>query len=207
MKQFIYTPAHLKFLEKTYQIHDVNKTTELFNAEFGLSKESKNIRSCLKNHKITCDRSGHFNKGQLPWNTGMKGLDLGGRSHETRFKKGDKPQNLREVGAERICPKDGYILIKVEEENPYTSAKTRFKHKHLVVWEEHNGPIPHGYKVRFLDGDKLNCAHENLVLVTNALHIHLNRFGYKDYPEELKESAMALCKLEVACFEAKKRAG
>jgi hypothetical protein len=95
----------------------------------------------------------------------------------------------------------------VEEKDPYTQAKTRFKHKQIVVWEQLNGPVPDGHKVRFLDGDKLNCEPDNLTLVSNALHAHLNRFGYKDYPAELKTSAMALCKLEVACFAAKKRVG
>jgi hypothetical protein len=200
-----YTIKQLAFLNATYQKNNAVETTALFNAKFDLDKKVGQITSCFKNHGITCGRTGHFNKGQTSWNDGMKGLDVGGKSHETRFKKGDKPKNLRVLGAERICSKDGYILIKVSEKNPYTPATTRFKHKQIVVWEQKNGAIPDGHKVRFLDGNKLNCEPDNLTLVTNALHIHLNRFGYKDYPEELKVSALALCKLEVACFAANKR--
>jgi RNA polymerase sigma factor (sigma-70 family) len=33
---------------------------------------------------------------------------------------------------------------------------------HRVVWAEHHGPIEEGWNVRFKDGNKLNCAIENL---------------------------------------------
>jgi hypothetical protein len=201
-----YSAEQLAFLKNTYQLHNAVETTALFNEKFNQDKTVGKIKACFKNHGITCGRTGHFTKGGESWNKGMKGLDLGGRSHETRFKKGDKPKNLREIGSERICKKDGYILIKVNEKNPHTNALTRFKHKQIVVWEQHHGRIPEGHIVRFLDGNKLNCEPDNLTLVSMALHLHLNRFGYNDYPDELKESAMALCKLETAYFAAIKRA-
>ena len=42
---------------------------------------------------------------------------------------------------------------------------------HHVIWMEHNGPIPPGHKVAFKDGNHLNCAIENLELLTNSQQV------------------------------------
>jgi hypothetical protein len=39
---------------------------------------------------------------------------------------------------------------------------------HHAIWEEHNGPVPPGYKVCFIDGNHLNCAIDNLELLSNS---------------------------------------
>jgi hypothetical protein len=39
---------------------------------------------------------------------------------------------------------------------------------HHVIWEEHNGPVPPGYKVCFIDGNHLNCSIDNLELLSNS---------------------------------------
>lgn len=39
---------------------------------------------------------------------------------------------------------------------------------HHVIWVEHNGPIPAGHKLAFKDGNHLNCAIENLELLSNS---------------------------------------
>lgn len=36
------------------------------------------------------------------------------------------------------------------------------------VWVDHNGPIPAGFQVAFLDGDKSNCTIENLICLSQA---------------------------------------
>lgn len=46
--------------------------------------------------------------------------------------------------------------------------KGRTVYLHHVIWEEHNGPVPSGYKVCFIDGNHLNCAIENLELLTQS---------------------------------------
>ena len=47
-------------------------------------------------------------------------------------------------------------------------ADKRTVYLHHLIWEEHNGPIPAGHKVAFKDGDHLNCAIENLELLSNS---------------------------------------
>jgi HNH endonuclease len=52
---------------------------------------------------------------------------------------------------------------------------------HHVVWEEHNGPIPQGHKVCFKDGDSLNCAIENLELLTNSEQVRKHATGANQF--------------------------
>ena len=60
------------------------------------------------------------------------------------------------VGTERI-EKDGYIRVIV--------APLKERLKHHVVWEQFNPPIKRNEILYFLDGDKTNCAIENLMLL------------------------------------------
>lgn len=49
-----------------------------------------------------------------------------------------------------------------------------FQHKsrrlHRVVWEYHNGPIPKGYHIHHIDGDRSNNQLENLLCEPAAKH-------------------------------------
>jgi hypothetical protein len=71
------------------------------------------------------------------------------------------------VGSERVNS-EGYVDIKIAD-------TSKWKQKHLIVWEEHNGKVPRGQRVIFGDGDKLNCQIENLILVSMATLLELNR--------------------------------
>ena len=42
--------------------------------------------------------------------------------------------------------------------------------EHVLVWEQHNGPIPEGYQIHHIDGDKSNNSIENLQLVSALDH-------------------------------------
>jgi len=106
---------------------------------------------------------------------------------------------------ERVCPKDGFILMKVPERNPYTGTPTRYKHKHVWVWEQEHGPVPEGMVVVFIDSDKTRCGFDNLMLISRAELLCLNRHGYKDMPVDLKPSVLALSKLQVKTWGKEKK--
>ncbi|MEW3732841.1 HNH endonuclease signature motif containing protein, partial [Pseudomonas aeruginosa] len=86
-----------------------------------------------------------FKKGNTPWNCGMKGLPARGRAPETQFKKGQKPHTWLPVGSTRD-----------------------WKGIHILLWEEHFGPIPAGHCVCFKDNNKQNVVIDNLELITRA---------------------------------------
>ena len=46
--------------------------------------------------------------------------------------------------------------------------KSKFQHRR--VWEEHNGPVPDGFCIHHLDGNKKNNDIENLALIDALTH-------------------------------------
>jgi len=203
----LYTSEQVNFLKENYKGRSVVELTVLFNSHFGTDKTPRQIKTFVHNRGIVSGRTGRFEKGSQPWNTGTKGAT---RANVTSFKKGEVPKNLKPLGTERICQKEGFVLIKVPERNPYTGAPTRYKHKHVYVWEQNYGSVPEGKVVAFRDGDKLNCEPENLMLITRAELLHLNQANYKTAPAELKPSLLALAKLKAktfSCFHKQKEQG
>lgn len=147
--------------------------------------------------------AGQFTRGHTPWNAGTKGQGLT-TANRGSFKKGNAPPNRKSIGSERICPKDGFILIKVAEKNPYTGFPAHYKHKHVHIWEQMNGPVPKGMVVFFKDSDRTRCEIENLMLISRAELLYLNQYGYKDMPAKLKPSVVTLSKLQVTTFAKEK---
>jgi len=196
-----YTEDQKKFL-KDNSLLPRKELTEQFNSTFGLEQSQKAIAAYCKRHGWLTGRNGCFEKGELPWNTGTKGLC---KPNSGSFQSGQVPHNKKPVGHERICSKDGYILVNVAERNPYTGADTRYRPKHYVIWEKENGEVPKGMILRFIDGDKLNCKLSNLECVSQSVNLRMNQNRVNDLPSELKETGRLLSKLEVATFEASNR--
>ncbi len=196
-KPHAYTQEQICYLQDNKT--DVRKLlTDKFNAKFGTSLTTTAVSGLCKRKGFLTGRDGAFIKGGQPWNTGTKGVCKGS---STSFKKGSVPSNVKPIGHERICSKDGVILIKVAEPNPHTSALTRYRAKHLVVWEGVNGQIPAGMVVRFINhDDKMNIDIENLEMVTKAVNLRMNQMNYANLPSEIKPTAKLHVQLEVATF-------
>lgn len=122
-----------------------------------------------------------FVPGQRPWNSGMKGLDIGG--HATRFQpgtlNGTAAERLQPLGAERVT-KDGIRQRKVRMDGP---PQRRWRAVHAIEWEAINGPIPPGHVVVFRDGDRENTAVANLELITRSALMARNTIH--NYPPEI----------------------
>ncbi len=191
-RSLIYTEPQIAFLRENYPGHSVKGLTDLFNKTFSENKTENQIRAAVNNRGILSGRTGRFGKGQSPWNKGAKGY-MG--ANATSFKKGDIPRNKRKLWSERIN-KDGFIEISIPECNPHTGAVTRFKHKHVWIWENNNGPVPEGHAIIFIDADTQHCVLENLMLVTRAELLSMNLHNYKGTPSQLKPSVLSLAKLE-----------
>lgn len=200
----LFTQEQKQFIRNNYPGRSRAKMTILFNVVFRANKTEGQIKAFVDRHHIKSGRSGRYKKGNIPWTAGTKGVC---KPNSGSFKKGDIPPNTNPLGHERICSKDGYILIKVAEKNPYKEESTRYKHKHIHVYEQKYGPVPEGKVVCFKDGDKLNIEPENLMLISRAELFRLNKHGYKEAPAELKPSILALAKLQVKRFSVIKKTG
>ncbi len=64
--------------------------------------------------------------------------------------------------------KDGYFQV--------SSGIHQGKLLHRLVYEEHYGSIPEGYRIHHLDNDQTNCNPENLMLLSKSNHhkLHFN---------------------------------
>jgi len=197
-----YTQEQADYIKTNYPLFPLSDLIVMFNSKFGTARAVCHLKAFTNNHKIRSGRSGCFENGHLPWNTGTKGLT---GANPGSFKKGHKGSRTNPIGHERICPKDGILLIKIEEANPYTGCPTRYVAKHRVVWEKEHGPVPPKHLVSFKDGDVLNCSPNNLILLSQAENLYLNQHGYRDLPEELRPSMLALAKMEVKRFSLEKK--
>jgi hypothetical protein len=180
-----------------------------FQKRFGRTDVSvDSIKSLCTRKGWKTGRTGHFVKGEPPMNKGKK-MPFNENSARTQFKKGGLPHNHRGAGHERICPKDGYIILIVAERNPWTGAETRPVLKHRWLWEKANGPIPNGHVLKCLDGDKTNCDPSNWELVSQSMLPRLaggrKGKGYDQHAPELRPTVLAIAKLENKAREAKRR--
>jgi len=122
----------------------------------------------------------------IPWNKGLKGLDMGNNKNKTSFKEGKQHPRYRPIGSERV-ERDGYIVMKV--------ADRKWQQKHRYLWERDNGKIPKGHVVIFGNGNKRDFRPENLILVTRNQLATINKFSLIFEDEELTRSGIALSDL------------
>jgi hypothetical protein len=168
-----------------------------------------NLTALCKRKGWLTGRTGRFVKGQVTDN-GMKGKPAHPNTKATQFKKGGVSHTYRGPGHERVCNKDGYVTLIVAETNPWTGAKTRPVLKHRYLWEQANGPVPKGMRLKCLDGDRANTDPANWEAVPFGLALRLNGKsgrGYDTAPDELRPVIMATAKLEHHAHELRKRKG
>lgn len=194
----VYSEAELAFLEERKamprgQLHAA------FVAEFDREDvDFDNLKALMKRKGWLTGRTGRIEPGNHPWNTGKK-MSFNANSARTRFKVGNLPQNYRGVGHERVCERTGYVMLIVDETNPWTGSATRPVLKHKWMWEQKHGPVPDGMVLKCLDGDRTNTDPSNWAPVPKGLVPRLShKRGYDDAPSELKPTIMALAKLDHA---------
>ncbi|SHE77685.1 HNH endonuclease [Loktanella atrilutea] len=197
-RQITYSKVELAFIEKLSQMprRDLHAAFCEWTGRTDVSLA--NLNSLCKRNGWTTGRTGCFPKGNVPANKGQK-MRYNPNSAKTQFGKGNKPHTWRGAGHERICKKDGYVILIVAERNPWSGAATRPVLKHRWLWEKANGPIPKGMRLKCLDGDKTNTDPSNWEAIPTAMAPRLNgKFGrgYDNAPADLKPTIMATAKLE-----------
>jgi hypothetical protein len=211
-----FTAAEMAWLEanRLLPIADYHRT---FIATFPREDVNPaNLHALRKRMGWKTGRTGQFEKGQTPANKGKRCPEGQGGRHpnaqRTQFRKGATPHTYRGAGHERIDSKDGYVVMIVDEPNPWSGAKTRPVHKHRWLWEQANGPIPDGFCLKCLDGNKLNTDPSNWALIARGVLPHLNggrfkkRLAYDAAAPELKPALMTAAKIKHALHTRRKDA-
>lgn len=185
VKSFLFNEDQIEFIRRAYKKYTLKELTVVFNDHYGTDFKKNQFENFVYTHKIQSGRTGRFKKGEKPWNTGTKGMTTGG---STSFKKGLIPHNHLPVGSERFN-KEGHLEIKIGEPSNWKTC-------HRIIWERYNGKVPPKHVVRFADGDPTNWGDiDNLVLVSHAENLILNRLQFSEMPEDLKESTLLIAKI------------
>lgn len=163
-----------------------NEVATLMNAKFGLSLIASQIKNYRKNHSLHSGLTGHFPKGNIPFNKGKKFPNMPPNSGQ--FSKGNRPKNCVPVGT--ICyTTDGYPKRKIAEPNVW-------EYCHKKEWELHYGPIPDGFAVIFLNGDKTNWDISNLACLSRSELARMNQNHYFSEDAELTKAGMGVVKIK-----------
>ncbi|TVX93027.1 HNH endonuclease signature motif containing protein [Paenibacillus agilis] len=192
---FRYTTEMIKFITNNVSGRYVNELTDLFNVQFGTTRKNSHIRAFIRNHGLKSGIDARFNKGHEPANKGTKGLYKGGEA--TQFKKGHRPHNYRPVGSERVNG-DDYVDVKVADPN-------KWKSKHILIWEQHNGAVPKGHIVIFGDGNRRNFELSNLILVSRQQLAVMNKNGLIQKNAELTRTGIIIADIYRSIGSARKR--
>lgn len=201
MNNHYYTNDELEFLREFAPGRSYKEIVKAFNERFPPGVDEQRIRACLKNHGITTGRTGRFETGHIPANKG-KHTPTVGRMSETQFRKGNIPQNHKPIGTVSIRNNyrrgQKYVYEKVAEPN-------KWRMKHILEWERHNGPVPKGKVIIFADGDSLNTDISNLVMVDRSQLAVMNRWNIKGGSKELTETAANIASLKMQISDTKKK--
>lgn len=196
-----YTDEEHNFLRSFIPGHTYKEIVKAYNEKFTEPITQTRVKGYMANHKINNGLTGRFKKGNIPVNKGKKGVCAKG-CERTWFKKNNLPHNTKPVGYERIT-KDGYIEVKIKMRPSRPDCNDNFKAKHHIVWEQANGPVPKGYKLTFLDGNKQNCNLENLALITNKEHLYLTRSGLRNKNPQITETGILIVRSGIAVADRK----
>ena len=195
-----YTAEEKSFFESFVPGHTYKEIQEAFSARFGWDISVSQVKGYMGNNKLSSGTLGHFKKGHVPANKGQKGVCAAG-CEKGWFSKGHTPATHKPVGTESFrTDKSGaaYTYVKIKEPNVW-------KMKHVLVWEQHNGPVPKGKIIIFLDGNTQNTDIENMAVIDRGTHAVMNHMGLRYNDAECTEVAVNVAELSREISKAKKR--
>lgn len=165
-----WTPAELKRLKKLYPHHSNSYIAEQIGTRSRTAIQAQACKLGLRKSRAfmeeKCSRT-WFKPGSVPANKGLTWDQYltpqqQEASRRTLFKPGHRPRNRMAVGAEARTT-DGYWRIKVADPDVW-------RHKHIMLWEQHHGPVPPGHVIYFIDGNKNNITIDNLAMTDHSGH-------------------------------------
>jgi hypothetical protein len=189
-----YTAVEIRFLKNYVAGRSYAELAEMFNRRFNTSLCVSQIRGTCGNHGLINGRDCRFLPGTIPPNKGKKGYHPPG-CEKGWFKPGHRTHNRQPVGTE-IIDEDGYVKVKTR--NPKT-----WKYKHRMIWEQAHGKIPRGHAVLFADGNRLNFALDNLILVNRSELAVMNHLDLISANGDLTRAGKAVADIKLAIADRK----
>lgn len=183
----LYPKEVLEFILQNYKGKGHSEMAKLLNEKFGTEYTAKQIKTFYGNRKLNSGLTGRFESGFVPPNKGKKGFYAKG-SEKGWFEKGHIPTNKLPIGSV-LKKADGYLWRKIGE------GSRDWKQEHILLWEEKNGPVPKGFCLTFLDGNRENIEISNLALVSRAEHVTLTKLNLRSEEPEITETGILITRL------------
>lgn len=185
-KHKAFTAEEEQFILENYKKYESPQIVILLKEKFGTTHTKQQIKSFRNRYKLNSGFTGGFNANRPNPHKGDKSFIIPG-GEKSRFQTGHSPTNKAQINDE-IIDSYGYHKIKIAEHN--------WQFKHHLIWEKAYGPIPDGYSVIFLDGNKDNLNLDNLKLVSmKARGKMLGRKWNQLTDPELTLAAVNVCEL------------
>lgn len=188
-KRQLWTEAERDMLRELYPTTETSVLVEKFGrsankifqqaARLGLKKTDEYIQEHVYRIDALTGMNTRFKQGQKPHNLGKSmPKEVYAKASRTMFKPGTIPHNTKQDGARSVRKDKRGIPYEFER----TSLSVWEPVKNLV-WKQHNGPIPKGHCVRFINGNTLDCRIDNLECITRKENLMRNTIH--NYPPEL----------------------
>lgn len=194
----VWSPERLAWLRAHRADLTIGPLTAAFNARFGTHQQPSALANAMNKHGIASPRTGRFQPGLTPWNSGMSGFQAGGRARETQFQRGNLVWHQMPVWSYRQ-ETDGYWYFKFRQEAQPGLSRRDWLAVHRLNWEAAHGPLAAGQVVIMLDTDPSHCELDNLAMLTRRELVFFNNLNHAVPPErDLRRALVARVKLLAA---------
>ena len=169
-----------EIIKKYYTKYGTEATMKYLRLK-GYKRSVPSIKSYVLRQNIRCEIDSRFKAGHTPYNKGTTlRPDVAEKIRHTQFKVGHDNGRQEPIGVVKM--RSEYLYIKV-------GTPSKWELYHRYVWQQHNGKIPDGMIVVFIDGNKENVCLENLEVISRQEHAR--RIAKSIDPEVRKRSREA----------------
>ncbi len=182
---------HIADLVKNY----AEERTADIAVRLGRSPGAVRVMAHVHRIKKTRRRTGNsttWRRGHKAWHAGQK-LAPGRMTSTSQYKPGNVPVNILPAGTV-VHRGDGYLWKKISDNN--ADCKKNWRLVHVLLWEQHNGPLPDGMIVIFKNRNKTDIRIANLIAITAAEKMLRN--SIHNFTPEVREVHKARARLTVA---------
>ena len=226
MSRVFYTEEMLRFLQDRVAGTPLQALTDQFNAKFGTDLSKSSIAACVHRRgwgngmfhmqSVFPEKIRQFMatncKGNRAREMAVLLNDTFGTSYtEKQVSSYYRKHGLKSGVASRYVPIGTLIFRKgewyYEKVADGPNSNENWKSKHIMVWEEANGPVPEGHMVIFLDGDRTNYDLENLALCPYDVGMEMNNARLRFGNAKLTETGMLIAKVNLQTRRRQKKRG
>lgn len=191
-----------QFLKKNAPLMSRKELTEQFNRKFGTNRSVAGIKAFCNARGYNSSSSGKFEKGNVSWQTGLRGEEYKSHFSEESFARGiegmRQANKTRQIGDEVVIDGMPWIVTSLEYGVPFHKRR---QPKRRVVWERLHGEIPSDHCIVCLDGNQMNCDPSNLYCMPTRFRPLISKNQWWFGNAELTLAAIKWCELHYAIKE------